>query len=377
MPARDKKEMLTPSSRWNLRLAVSTPLLTLPRYPAPMTPDQPAVQIDPPPFDPSTGLIEGFVCDGAGGARPLPASELAHGLPRTPPGGYVWLHFQLQPARDWLPDHVDLDEQALRALLAEETRPRCSRYGKGLLMNLRGVNLNEGHQPEEMVSLRILLRANLLLTVRRQRLVAVERARNDCREGHAPELPAVLLLHLASGLNDRIEPIVDALADRADDFEELLVTKPGVDLRGRLAAMRHDAIVFRRYVAPQREALTRFAANEAGLLPDEALVLAREEADRTTRMVEELDSTRERAGVLDDQLAARRSDEMNRNMMVLSVVSAVFLPLGFLTGLLGINVGGMPGSDDPSAFWFVAGLCAGLGAVLFALFLRMGWLPKR
>ena len=326
---------------------------------------------------PATGLIEGFVADGRGGAVPLDADELqANPLLRPPDGGYVWMHFALEAARGWVPANLDLEEDTLRALFADETRPRCTRKNGALLMNLRGVNLNEGAALEDMVSLRIHLTPTRLVTVRRQKSVAVEEIRLEMRAGIAPPDPATLTLRIIAGLTDRIEPVVDELSDRVDAYEDLSITQGSVDLRADLSAMRHDAIVFRRYVAPQREAVARFAANDTDLLPEEALSAAREEADRVTRVVEELDIVRERAAVIQDQIAARRADEMNRNMMIISVVSAVFLPLGFLTGLLGINVGGMPGAENPVAFWLVVLLCAGLGALLMVLFKRMGWLSR-
>jgi zinc transporter len=78
--------------------------------------------------------------------------------------------------------------------------------------------------------------------------------------------------------------------------------------------------------------------------------------------------------VLQDQLTDQRAEEMNRNMMVLSVVAAIFLPLGFLTGLFGINVGGMPGVDNPVAFWLVAAGCGLIGLALLILFRMKKWL---
>ena len=326
---------------------------------------------------PATGLIEGFVADGSGRALPLSQTELIENPLMAPPeGGYLWMHFAMEAARGWVPANLNLDEDTLRALFADETRPRCTRKHDALLMNLRGVNLNEGAALEDMVSLRIHLTPNRLVTVRRQKSVAVEDIRVEMRAGVAPKDPASLTLRIIAGLTDRIEPVVDELADRVDAYEDMSITQGSVDLRAQLSAMRHDAIVFRRYVAPQREAVARFAANDADLLPDEAQSAAKEEADRVTRVVEELDIVRERAAVIHEQIAARRADEMNRNMMIISVVSAIFLPLGFLTGLLGINVGGMPGADNPVAFWIVVALCSGLGALLMLLFKRMGWLSR-
>jgi zinc transporter len=84
------------------------------------------------------------------------------------------------------------------------------------------------------------------------------------------------------------------------------------------------------------------------------------------RLGEDLDAIRDRSQVVHDQIMDRRAERMNNQMLVLSVVAAIFLPLGLLTGLLGINVGGIPGTDNPWAFWIV---CAALIATAVALVL--------
>jgi len=67
---------------------------------------------------------------------------------------------------------------------------------------------------------------------------------------------------------------------------------------------------------------------------------------------------RGRAQIVKDELVTGLSDRLNKNMYMLSVVAAIFLPLGFLTGLLGINVGGIPGADNEAAFWIFMGILA-------------------
>jgi zinc transporter len=76
----------------------------------------------------------------------------------------------------------------------------------------------------------------------------------------------------------------------------------------------------------------------------------REEADRVVRYVEDLDSARERAAVTQEELVNRVSEQINSRTYVLSVAAAIFLPLGFLTGLFGINVGGIALAENPSGF---------------------------
>ena len=67
----------------------------------------------------------------------------------------------------------------------------------------------------------------------------------------------------------------------------------------------------------------------------------------------ERDAARERAVVTQEELTSRLSEQMDKRMYILSLVAAIFLPLGFVTGVLGMNMAGMPGAKDPWAFWEV------------------------
>ena len=80
-----------------------------------------------------------------------------------------------------------------------------------------------------------------------------------------------------------------------------------------------------------------------------------------------------RGSVTHDELSSRLSEQMNRNMYLLSMVAAIFLPLGLITGLLGINVGGIPGTESPWAFTLVCLLLVGLGGIGVWLLRRMKW----
>ena len=82
---------------------------------------------------------------------------------------------------------------------------------------------------------------------------------------------------------------------------------------------------------------------------------------------------RERAQIVKDELSNALSNEMNRNLYQLSLITAIFLPLGFLTGLLGINVGGIPGAEVPTAFWIFCGLLSLIVGLQLAMFQRLRW----
>lgn len=289
---------------------------------------------------------------------------------------FIWLHLNMlnEEAQRWIRLQAHIPFAAASALLAGETRPRVTAFEKGLVVNLRGVNLNEGAEPEDMVSIRIWLSEKVMVTTRRRRLKAAQDVRADINHGAKVENTGNLIAKLAAKLTDRAEPYVLEVEEAVDDLEAEMLEGGRHGLRAKLADTRQAAVHFRRFIAPQRDALNRLAVDDSGFFDHHTKIELREVADRVTRMTEDIDAARERAMVLQDQLTDQRAEEMNRIMMVLSIVAAIFLPLGFVTGLFGINVGGMPGVDAPAAFWIVTSACVFIAASLLVVFRIMKWL---
>jgi zinc transporter len=100
----------------------------------------------------------------------------------------------------------------------------------------------------------------------------------------------------------------------------------------------------------------------------------REVNDHLAQYIETLDSIRERAAVSQEELVNQIQEESNSRMYVLSIVSAIFLPLGFATGLLGINIGGIPGAENNNAFVIFIGMLLALTFGLLIFFRHKKWL---
>jgi zinc transporter len=321
----------------------------------------------------STDLICAYVFDGHGGARQVDWADIAA---HRPEDGWLWVHLQREEpgSRAWLEKESGLDEILCEALLSSESRPRCEGYGDGLLVSLRGVNLNPGADPEDMVALVMWAEAGRIISVRRRRIMAVDTVRSSIAAGRAPTGTGDFLATLAEGLVERVGPVVDEIEEQVADLEDDIIANRTEGIRMKLAEIRRSAIALRRYIGPQREAMSRLLTQQVGWVTPMDRRLLREIADRITRYVEDLDAARERAQIVQEELAARVSEQINRNMYVLSIVAAVFLPLGLVTGYLGINVGGIPGAEWRWAFAIV-----GLGLVAIAffelwLFRRLKWI---
>lgn len=297
-------------------------------------------------------LLFGFGFDDAGQAFPLNWDDvLEGGLANYK---RVWLHLNRNSAQTqgWLYRKSGLDRVTVQALLQEETRPRAARHGRGYLINLRGPNLNEGEDVEDLVTLRMWAGEDMLITLRARPVKSVTDVRKLVEAGEISTSTGALVAGIADRLTDRMETVLDDFDDEADRYEDELLDPKGSMERSVLPEFRRRVLQVRRHITPQREALNTLVRDgaQSGLFSDQDLLYLRESADRITRLTELLENIRERSSVLYEEAIQNSTEETNQRLFVLAILSAVFLPISFVTGLFGVNLGGIPGSGSPAAF---------------------------
>ncbi len=311
--------------------------------------------------------------DQSGRGKEINRTESAGGQPSP---GLLWVHLNYtdQDARQWLQEESGLSEIIVEALLTEETRPRVNDIDDGLLISLRGINRNPGSDPEDMVSLRIWADKDRVISTGKRRLLSVEELSDDISRGKGPKNAGDFLVEISARLLAQMSLVIQEVEDDADRLEEEVLLSDSQELRLRLGSIRRQVIELRRYIAPQRDAMTTLQMKKITWLAEDDKIRLREVSDHITRFVENLDSIRDRAAILHEEFVGRLSDSINRRIYILSVMASIFLPLSFLTGLLGINIGGIPGAENKQAFTIFC-LCL-LIIVLFQLwiFRRKKWI---
>jgi zinc transporter len=319
------------------------------------------------------GLLHALLLDRNGGARSVEAADIGKWRPED---GLLWLHFDVAeraPVK-WMRTALGLDPTVVKALNADETRPRSLNIGEGLLAVLRGVNMNPGEDPEDMVSIRLWIERDRIVSTRRRKLLSVQDLKQQLEQGTGPTTSGEFLSALIGRLADRIGSFFDTMEDQLAAIEASEAGDSVQVRRRSLAVLRRQVASVRRFVAPQRDALDRLYRNPGNLLSESEVGRLREEADRVTRYLEDLDLARERAIVLQEELMNELAQLQNTRMYVLSVVAAIFLPLTFVTGLLGMNVGGLPGVDSPLGFMIALIVMVSTSAAMIIYFRYRKWL---
>ena len=314
-----------------------------------------------------------LLLDGKGGATELDEAAVSAWQPGD---GLLWVDLNLaeRSARRWLRDSGLLGPAAAEILLAAETRPRSLSVDDGMIVVMRGINMNPGAVPDDMVAIRMWLQNDLVITSRRRPVLSIGDVRDTLLAGTGPRTPGQFLVALAGSLAERIEAAVDNIDNLLEAINDKLAAGEVNVVRTDLGIVRRQAAAIRRHLAPQRDAIDRLARLPAGLLSESEAFELREEGDQLTRHIEDLDLARENALVAQEELTNRIAMEQNARMYLLSIVAAIFLPLSFVTGLLGMNVAGLPGTESPYGFLVSALVMVGLGIGLVAFFRWKKWI---
>ncbi len=289
--------------------------------------------------------------------------------------GLLWLHMcAIHPGtREFLNNETGLDEIVVNALLAEETRPRILIRKEGIMVIVRAMNLHKNETPEDMISLRMWIDSKRIITTRRRDIMAIEDIQSAIEQDNGPKTAGEFLTMITNRVYARMEPHIEDLEDCVSRVEESLALHDVDNVSEKIGHIRIRTAVFRRYIIPQSNVLEALIKVKFSWLSEENIEHLVESHDRVTRYVETLNDIRDRAQIINDEITKLNDAKLNAMTYMFSVAATIFLPLTFITGLMGINIGGMPGVDRSEAFWIFTLACIVIAALQIMIFKKFKW----
>ncbi|MGB3739576.1 MAG: zinc transporter ZntB [Pontixanthobacter sp.] len=325
--------------------------------------------------DGDTPMLFGRVLDGRGGGAPIAWDAVADWQPNRP-DEVLWIHLCRNHAGvyEWLQSGFAVPEPTAELLTSDSTRPRAFREGDTLVATLRGINFNPGAQPEDMVSMQMWSDGARVVTLRRLPLQTPRDTLAEIDHGIGPNDAGSLITSLTEHMIARMNRSIVDMNDHIDACEEADLEDDAEEVLEKITTIRRNCLALKRHMGPQHAALENISRDAPPWFEEHDRREIAETIDRLRRYLDDIDISKESAVVLMDELRARAVASSDRTNYLLTIVAAIFLPLGFLTGLMGINVGGMPGVEDGDAFWIVVALCMAIliGQVVF--FWKWKWL---
>ncbi|MGJ8679378.1 CorA family divalent cation transporter [Paraglaciecola sp.] len=294
----------------------------------------------------------------------------------TPGAAFTWHHLiSDEQASISTLDTLNIPKAAKEGLLADETRPKCFEIDNGFFVCLRAINCNGSAEPEDMVSIRIwLTKEKVITTTKTERgLKSIQELCKDIEKEYPIKDVGVWFCNLLEKVSHKISEQVDEIEFALEALEEQLNADPDSVNRQAVINIRKQAAHIKRFISPQREAL-EILHFSCDFISQIQTFRIKEYSDRVLRFLEELELVRERSILILEELRYAIAEKQNERMYVLSLVTAIFLPLSFLTGVFGMNVGGLPGVEEPTAFIILVIFMALVAALIFVTMKFKRWM---
>jgi zinc transporter len=316
------------------------------------------------------GLVWAFLIRDDGSAEPLDRD----GPIASRRDGWLWLHLNLADARtaEWL-GATKLPAAALTMMLSRDRHQQlhavesciCGTFAD-FVTRLEGPGDDIGH-------LRFFMTERLLVSGRHHALCSAEWTRETIEQGRR-RLPRVasLLELIVEHVGDAIERLADKFATDLDQIESNLATGKHKGERAKLTQVRQAAAKLHRQLSGLRALFHRLERDGTEHVKPGLQLSVGALAQRLDALDHDIVETRHRAQLLQEEIAAATAEETNRNLHVLAVVTALFLPPTFVTGMFGMNTKGLPFAEAEDAFLWAAALMVASAVAVYLLLRRIG-----
>jgi magnesium transporter len=303
----------------------------------------------------------------------LPAAEWPTALHDQT--GVLWVDFNAEPlatVEPLLRDTFGFHALAIDDALREVHVPKIDDWGDYIYAVVHGVMFDPKSLALTTRELDVFLGRNYLVTHHRQSVDAVERVwRHVCAEHRELEYgPDYLLYLLLDTLTADYMPTIDALDDTLDALETAVFSRLTSQTLGTIFAVKRAALHLRRIINPQREVLNKLARDSYNVIDPKDRVFFRDVYDHLVRLVDLNETLRDlTSGALDTYMSVT-SNRINEVMKVLTVISALFMPISFVTGFFGMNFQGLPFDNH----WLMVGV---VGMILVTPLSMLYWFVLR
>jgi magnesium transporter len=290
-------------------------------------------------------------------------------------GGWVWIDF-LDPTEEDIQrvgEQFAIDRLTLAEIHNDTVFPKVDDWGSYLFVVLHGAT----RRGEKLATseLDCVIGEDFLITFHREPSPSLEFViENSLRTAaFGRGGPDQMFGRIAETQGQRYLPLLDSLDEQIEELEErALVSDPAVipDVQ----ALRRDAVILRRVIGPQREVLLSLGGELSNLLGERARRRFRGIYDHHYRLVESLDASRGLLASVLDTYRSTVAERMNEVMKVLTVYTAILLPLTLMAGLYGMNFANIPELQWRWAYFALLGIMAVLAIGQWIYFSRRGFI---
>lgn len=285
----------------------------------------------------------------------------------TPPESFEWLAIDLERASGALATYVP-DAETRTAII--DPFSECGRYRIGESVVFR-IDLPSEEEPinRDLQFVLVLSQDRLLVVFQGERR-HLETSMREVVDLLGVQSPLVSACEILDDMLDHLRGPLARINTEIEAIEEKVLSFESADRGGAHIRLRQQLLKIDRQLDALESLLQRTVVDRERRNTEAELVALGEVTNRTAWLNQRISNQLDRLRMTGDQLHILVMDDLNKSMYRLSIIATVFLPLTFITGLLGINVGGIPGEKSKWAFWIVCSILTCLAVVTMAFLVR-------
>lgn len=269
-------------------------------------------------------------------------------------------------------------ELAAEDCVSPDTLPKYDRYPTYDFFIFRAVHVDPGAHGTETFKLAAFLSDEFLFTIHRglERPLGTISSRLSSDRRLLANGPDFLLYTIVDEMVDTHFPILEKIEECVDDLQDAIFLNAHPGQLDQLLHLKRDINVMRRHSLPQRELLNQISRGDAQFVTPDHLIYFRDVYDHMFRISETIDVERDMmAGTMEAYLSvvANRTNEI---MKVLTIFSALMLPLTLIAGIYGMNFEHIPELHWIHGYPFAISLMLTVATVMLVWFYRKGWLTS-
>ena len=308
-----------------------------------------------------SGLICGYLFDAQGQGQPLDLQQAGRWLHDEAPadGAFVWLHFNAAnvTAEKWLQANLEQAGHCFEALREGVRSTRLEVVEQTLVAVVNDVVYDFAQRESlQVATLWMSVERRRVISVRLHPLRAIDRLRIAVKAGERFTSPLALVDHLLRDQADVLISILRNTAGKVDAVEDHLHAGRLGRKRVQLGALRRDLLRLQRLLAPEPAAMFRLLNRPPASLGPQDWEELRHSTEEFSLVLRDLAAQQDRIKMLQEEIAAGIEERTGRTLFVLTAVTVMALPMNIIAGLFGMNVGGIPFSDDRAGFWTMVGV---------------------
>ena len=283
------------------------------------------------------------------------------------------------PLLEALGKHFAIHPLTLEDMLNCGQRPKLEDYGSYHFVVMKSLRLEDDNLETEQIS--FILAERYVITVQEVPGDSFEAVRERLRKGKGQirsTAPDYLAYALIDALVDEFFPVLETYGERLEGLEDEVIKKATPDTLNEIHQIKRELLLVRRAAWPEREVINALQREGNELIRAETRVFLRDCYDHTIQVIDMIETYRDLAGGLLEVYLSSVSNRMNEIMKVLTIISTIFMPLGFIAGVYGMNFDRQSPYNMPELGWrygYPAVLCVMLAVAvsLVAYFRRKGW----